>query len=81
MNVRAMVPVLMQSAEAAGWSVGTPFFIKHCRVGVLNDIGQVLTPDVVILLIGERPGLGRALPMAVPIRLQAPPASCSWRRR
>jgi ethanolamine ammonia-lyase small subunit len=27
---------------------------------VLNDIGEVLTPDVVILLIGERPGLGRA---------------------
>jgi ethanolamine ammonia-lyase small subunit len=28
--------------------------------GVLNDIGEVLKPDVVILLIGERPGLGRA---------------------
>jgi len=58
-NVRAMLPALRQGAEAAGWSVGTPFFIKHCRVGVLNDIGEVLKPDVVILLIGERPGLGR----------------------
>ena len=35
-------------------------FIKHCRVGVLNDIGEVLKPEVIILLIGERPGLGRA---------------------
>ena len=59
-NVRAMLPALRQGAEAAGWSAGTPFFIKHCRVGVLNDIGEVLQPDVVILLIGERPGLGRA---------------------
>jgi ethanolamine ammonia-lyase small subunit len=59
-NVRAMLPALRQGAEAAGLSVGTPFFIKHCRVGVLNDIGEVLKPDVVILLIGERPGLGRA---------------------
>jgi ethanolamine ammonia-lyase small subunit len=59
-NVRALLPALKQGAEAAGWSVGTPFFIKHCRVGVLNDIGEVLKPDVVILLIGERPGLGRA---------------------
>jgi ethanolamine ammonia-lyase small subunit len=59
-NVGAMVPRLVQSAEAAGLSVGTPFFIKYCRVGVLNDIGEVLQPDVVILLIGERPGLGRA---------------------
>jgi ethanolamine ammonia-lyase small subunit len=59
-NVRTLLPALRQGAEAAGWSVGTPFFIKHCRVGVLNDIGEVLKPDVVILLIGERPGLGRA---------------------
>jgi ethanolamine ammonia-lyase small subunit len=29
-------------------------------VGVLNDIGELLKPDVVILLVGERPGLGRA---------------------
>lgn len=59
-NVREMFPVIMQGAKSAGLSVGTPFFIKYCRVGVLNDIGEVLKPDVVILLIGERPGLGRA---------------------
>jgi ethanolamine ammonia-lyase small subunit len=59
-NVRALLPALRQEAEAMGWSVGTPFFIKHCRVGVLNDIGEVLKPEVIILLIGERPGLGRA---------------------
>jgi len=59
-NVREMFPVLRQGAQAAGLSVGTPFFIKYCRVGVLNDIGDLLQPDVVILLIGQRPGLGRA---------------------
>lgn len=59
-NVREMFPVIQQGAQAAGLSVGTPFFVKYCRVGVLNDIGDVLKPDVVILLIGERPGLGRA---------------------
>jgi ethanolamine ammonia-lyase small subunit len=59
-NVREMFPVLKQGAQAAGLSLGTPFFIKYCRVGVLNDIGDLLKPDVVILLIGERPGLGRA---------------------
>jgi ethanolamine ammonia-lyase small subunit len=63
-NVRAMLPVLKQGAEAAGWSVGTPFFVKYCRVGVLNDIGEVLKPDGVILLIGERPGLGRAVSLS-----------------
>jgi ethanolamine ammonia-lyase small subunit len=59
-NVREMFPVLKQGAQAAGLSLGTPFFIKFCRVGVLNDLGDLLQPDVVILLIGERPGLGRA---------------------
>ncbi|MEK7276296.1 MAG: ethanolamine ammonia-lyase light chain EutC, partial [Chloroflexota bacterium] len=41
-------------------TLGTPFFVKYARVGILNDIGDLLKPDVVILLIGERPGLGRA---------------------
>ncbi len=59
-NVREMFPVIVNGAKQAGLTVGTPFFIKYCRVGVLNDIGDLLKPDVVILLIGERPGLGRA---------------------
>lgn len=33
------------------------FAIRHCRVGVLNDIGELLDPQVVVLLIGERPGM------------------------
>lgn len=59
-NAREMFPVILNGAKQAGLTVGTPFFIKYCRVGVLNDIGELLKPDVVILLIGERPGLGRA---------------------
>jgi ethanolamine ammonia-lyase small subunit len=59
-NAREMFPVIMNGAKQAGLTVGTPFFIKYCRVGVLNDIGEALKPDIVILLIGERPGLGRA---------------------
>lgn len=59
-NLRQMLPVIKQGVQAAGLTFGTPFFIKYCRVGVINDIGDLLQPDVVILLIGERPGLGRA---------------------
>lgn len=59
-NLRQILPVIRQGAQAAGLSLGTPFFIKHCRVGVMNDIGELLQPEVLILLIGERPGLGRA---------------------
>lgn len=63
-NLRQMFPVLRQGVQAAGLTFGTPFFIKYARVGVMNDIGDLLQPDVVILLIGERPGLGRAESMS-----------------
>ncbi len=51
-NAREMFPVIMNGAKQAGLTVGTPFFIKYCRVGVLNDIGEALKPDIDILLIG-----------------------------
>jgi len=59
-NAREMFPVILNGAKQAGLIVGTPFFVKYARVGILNNIGDLLKPDVVILLIGERPGLGRA---------------------
>ena len=34
--------------------------MRYCRVGVMNEIGEILDPAVVILLIGERPGLATA---------------------
>lgn len=62
--VRAQVPSvlgpLMEHASARGWSVGRPFFVRHCRVGVINDIGEALDAQNVVLLIGERPGLATA---------------------
>ena len=63
-NLRQIFPVIKQGAQAAGLTFGTPFHIKYCRVGVMNDIGEAIKPDVVILLIGERPGLGRAESMS-----------------
>ncbi len=63
-NLRQMFPVIQQGVKSAGLTLGTPFFVKYARVGVMNDIGDLIKPDVVILLIGERPGLGRAESMS-----------------
>jgi len=62
--IRKQVPLLLeplcQLAKERGWTLGQPFVVRHCRVGILNQIGLLLTPKVVVLLIGERPGLGTA---------------------
>lgn len=63
-NLRQIIPIIVQGVQSAGLTFGTPFFVRHCRVGVMNDIGEALHPDVLILLIGERPGLGRAESMS-----------------
>jgi ethanolamine ammonia-lyase small subunit len=55
-----LLELLYQHARERAWRIGQPFVIRHCRVGVLNDIGSLLAPRVVILLIGERPGLATA---------------------
>lgn len=63
-NLPKIFPVLEAGCKTAGLTLGTPFFIQYCRVGVMNDIGDLIKPDVLILLIGERPGLGRAESMS-----------------
>jgi ethanolamine ammonia-lyase small subunit len=59
-QVPTLLPLIMEGAKARGWSSGQTFVIRHCRVGILNEIGELLNPRVVVLLIGERPGLATA---------------------
>lgn len=59
-QVPKLLPALHDGAKARSWTVGQVFVIRHCRVGILNEIGELLKPTVVVLLIGERPGLATA---------------------
>jgi ethanolamine ammonia-lyase small subunit len=59
-QVPSLLPLLMSEAERRGWTLGQPFAVRYCRVGVLNAIGELLRPSVVVLLIGERPGMSTA---------------------
>ncbi|HEU4414155.1 MAG TPA: ethanolamine ammonia-lyase subunit EutC [Candidatus Angelobacter sp.] len=62
--VRAQVPQLLpavaNAARARGWTLGQPFVVRYCRVGVMNALGELLRAKVIVLLIGERPGLATA---------------------
>jgi len=59
-QVPGLIEPLLEQLKLRGWTVGRPFLIRHCRVGVMNDIGDVLEARNVVLLIGERPGLATA---------------------
>jgi ethanolamine ammonia-lyase small subunit len=59
-QVPALLPVLEQETLRRGWTFGRPFAVRYCRVGILNEVGELLDPAVVVLLIGERPGLTTA---------------------
>src|SRR5207244_5441183 len=59
-QVPGLLPLLEREAQQRGWSLSRPFVVRYCRVGVLNDVGELLDPAVVVLLIGERPGLATA---------------------
>ncbi len=59
-NLPDIYPVIRQGLESKGISVGTPFFIENARVGVINDVNEVIGAEVVVILLGERPGLGIA---------------------
>jgi ethanolamine ammonia-lyase small subunit len=60
LQVPRLLPLLHEGAKTRGWSVGEIFVIRHSRVGILNEIGELLEPKVAVLLIGERPGLATA---------------------
>lgn len=59
-NLPNIYPVIEQGLKSAGLNLGTPFFIQNGRVGIMNDINSIIHAKVIVLLIGERPGLGIA---------------------
>jgi ethanolamine ammonia-lyase small subunit len=59
-QVPLLLPLLHQLCLDRSWSVGQSFVVRYSRVGIMNAIGDVLSPRVIVLLIGERPGLATA---------------------
>jgi ethanolamine ammonia-lyase small subunit len=52
----ALVPAL----HARGFRVGTPVFVRHSRVKVMDEIARLVDAESCVFTCGERPGLGFA---------------------
>jgi len=56
-NIDDLLPAILQGLQRYGISYGKPFFVKYGRVGVMDEISELLDTEVTCVLIGERPGL------------------------
>ena len=56
-NIPDLFPVIEKELTYQKITVGTPFFVRYCRVNTARTIGPLLGAKVVCVLIGERPGL------------------------
>ncbi len=70
-NIADVLPGLTQGLASYKIDVGTPFFVKYGRVGVMDEISEITGADVTCVLIGERPGLITAESMSAYIAYKA----------
>lgn len=63
-NIMDVYLSLQQSLSNLNIEMGTTFYIDKGRVALMDEIGEILQPEVVVYLIGERPGLVSAESMS-----------------
>lgn len=56
-NAAPFLAEVMQRIAPEGWSMAPPVIVQQGRVAVADEIGELLGVKLVVILIGERPGL------------------------
>ena len=69
-NVPDCIPAIQAGLKAYGLDSGPVLFVKFCRVGASDHIGELTGAEVVCMLVGERPGLVTAESMSAYITYQ-----------
>lgn len=63
-NIRDILPSLQEGLKLYGIDMGTPVFVEYARVGAGDYIADRLGAKLVIVLIGERPGVASSESMS-----------------
>jgi ethanolamine ammonia-lyase small subunit len=56
-NAMDCLQSIQEGLKLKGIDPGTPIFVRYCRVGAGDAIGDVTGCELVCVLVGERPGL------------------------
>ena len=56
-NAMDCLQAIREGLKLKGIDAGTPIFVRYCRVGAGDAIGDVTGCELVCMLVGERPGL------------------------
>ena len=56
-NAMDCMEAIREGLKLRGIDPGTPIFVRYCRVGAGDAIGDVTGCELVCMLVGERPGL------------------------
>lgn len=56
-NAMDCLEAIREGLKLKGIDPGTPIFVRYCRVGAGDAIGDVIGCQLVCMLVGERPGL------------------------
>ena len=56
-NAMDCLQTIRQGLKAAGLDYGKGLFVRYCRVGASDHLGELTQCDLVCMLVGERPGL------------------------
>ena len=56
-NAMDCLAAIRDGLKARGIEIGKSIFVRYCRVGAGDAVGDVIGCDVVCVLVGERPGL------------------------
>jgi ethanolamine ammonia-lyase small subunit len=69
-NAAPFLDVMLPPLESQGWRMGPLVLVREARVAVGDEVGGILGASMVVVLIGERPGLSSPDSMGIYMTLK-----------